>query len=164
MLSIWIHVQVVCLQFLVIVVVAGEGHGAIMKVAISERIEELCLADLTIIIDISLSDHLIDFLVGKRLSGIDHGVIERVIELSSGDKTVAIFIEDLEANVLICNQEKVTLKRRRRVADTNIHSLPGKLTPYLSDIVNVVAKGHEIQTLILYLTAYRRLVIALQPP
>jgi len=47
---------------------------------------------MTITIDISLSDHLIDLLIGELLSEVGHNVSK----LSSGDKTVSISIEDLE--------------------------------------------------------------------
>merc|ERR1712117_338101 len=54
--------------------------------------DELLVVDVTITIDISLSDHLIDLLVSELLSEVSYDVTE----LSSRDETVTITIEDLE--------------------------------------------------------------------
>ena len=54
--------------------------------------DELLVVDVTITINISLSDHLIDFLVGEFLSEVGHNVTE----LSGRNETVAISVEDLE--------------------------------------------------------------------
>merc|ERR1711879_105825 len=56
--------------------------------------DELLVVDVTITINISLSDHLIDFLVGEFLSKVGHNVTE----LSGRNETVAISIEDLKAS------------------------------------------------------------------
>merc|ERR1739841_105350 len=54
--------------------------------------DELLVVDVTVSVDIGLSDHLIDLLVGELLSKVGHDVSQ----LSGGDETVAISIEDLE--------------------------------------------------------------------
>jgi len=57
------------------------------------HLNELLVVDLTITIDISLTNHLIDLIIGELLAEVRHDVTE----LSSGDVTVAILVEDLES-------------------------------------------------------------------
>ena len=54
--------------------------------------DELFVVDVTITINISLSDHLIDFLISQFLTKGGHDLSE----LSGGDELVSISIEDLE--------------------------------------------------------------------
>ena len=54
--------------------------------------DELFVVDVTITVEIRLTDHLSDILVGELLTKGDHGVSK----LSGWDKTIAITIEDLE--------------------------------------------------------------------
>merc|ERR1719272_1178843 len=55
-------------------------------------LDKLFVVNLSVTIDISLTDHLIDFLVGELLAKVGHDVTK----LSSGDETVAILVENLE--------------------------------------------------------------------
>ena len=55
--------------------------------------DELLVVNLTISIDISLTDHLVDFLIGKLLTEVGHDMTE----LSSGNETVSVLVEDLES-------------------------------------------------------------------
>merc|ERR1712038_866278 len=54
--------------------------------------DELLVVNVTITVDIGLTDHLIDFLVGELLTEVGHDVTK----LGSGYQTVTITIEDLE--------------------------------------------------------------------
>merc|ERR1712057_40607 len=55
-------------------------------------LDELLVVELAITINISLTDHLVDLLVGGLLAEVGHDVTE----LSSGDEAVAVLVEDLE--------------------------------------------------------------------
>merc|ERR1719152_535184 len=54
--------------------------------------DELFVVDLSITVDISFSDHLIDFFVSQFLTEGGHDLSK----LSGGDKLVSISVEDLE--------------------------------------------------------------------
>merc|ERR1719326_44197 len=56
------------------------------------HLHEFLVIDLPITVDICLSDHLIDFLVGEFLPQVRHDVAE----LCGADETVSVAIEDLE--------------------------------------------------------------------
>ena len=53
---------------------------------------ELLVVDVTVSVDVGLSDHLVDLLVGQLLSQVCHDVAQ----LGGRDETVAVTIEDLE--------------------------------------------------------------------
>lgn len=55
------------------------------------HLDELFVVDLTITIDISFADHLIDFLVRQLLTQVGHDVPQ----LGGGNESISITIEDL---------------------------------------------------------------------
>ena len=54
--------------------------------------DELLVVDVTVAIDVSLADHLVDLLVRELLTQVGHDVTQ----LGGGDETVAVAVEDLE--------------------------------------------------------------------
>merc|ERR1711924_303810 len=57
------------------------------------HLDELFVVDLAITINVSLTDHFIDFFVGELLAEVGHDVTK----LCSGDEAVAVLVEDLES-------------------------------------------------------------------
>merc|ERR1719424_1302840 len=55
--------------------------------------DELLVVDLSIAINISLTDHFINFFIGKFLTKVSHDVAK----LSSGDESITVFVENLES-------------------------------------------------------------------
>merc|ERR1719440_2210824 len=56
------------------------------------HLDKFLVVDLPIAINISLTDHLIGFLVGKFLAEVGH----HMAQFSSRDETVAVFVKDFE--------------------------------------------------------------------
>jgi hypothetical protein len=56
------------------------------------HLDELLVVDLTVAVNVSLADHLVDLLVGELLAEVGHDVPE----LRSGDEAVAVLVEDAE--------------------------------------------------------------------
>lgn len=56
------------------------------------HLDKLFVVDLSITIDISFADHLIDLLISELLSKVGHDVTQ----LGSGDESVSVLVEDLE--------------------------------------------------------------------
>jgi hypothetical protein len=56
------------------------------------HLDELLVVDLAIAIDISLTDHLVDLLIGQLLAEVGHDVAE----LGSGDETILVLVEHPE--------------------------------------------------------------------
>ena len=54
--------------------------------------DELLLVDVTVTIEVGITDHLVDLRLGEPLTEVSHDVTE----LGSGDQTAAIAIEDHE--------------------------------------------------------------------
>ena len=54
--------------------------------------DELFVVDVTVTVDIGLSDHFIDLLIGELLAKVSH----HMAQLRGGDETVAVFVEDAE--------------------------------------------------------------------
>jgi hypothetical protein len=61
------------------------------------HLHELLVVDLAITIDIGLTDHLIDLLVGELLTQVGHDVTQ----LGGGDETISIAIEDLGERIYL---------------------------------------------------------------
>ena len=57
------------------------------------HLDELFVVDLSISIDISLTDHLIDFLVSELLTKVGH----KVTQFGGRNEAVSILVEDLES-------------------------------------------------------------------
>eukprot|EP01084_Bolivina_argentea_P181929 314162_1 len=57
------------------------------------HLDELLVVDLAVTVDVGLADHLVDLLVGELLAEVRHDVAE----LSSGDETVAVLVENAES-------------------------------------------------------------------
>ena len=73
------------------------------------HLHELLVVDLTVTIDIGLTDQLIDLVVGQLLSQVGHDVTQ----LGGGDETVAIAVEDLLSERKISSE--VINKEKKKV-------------------------------------------------
>ncbi len=55
------------------------------------HLDEFFVVDLTVTVNIGFTDQLIDFVIGQLFTEVGHDVTQ----LSSGDETIAVTIEDL---------------------------------------------------------------------
>jgi hypothetical protein len=92
-------------------------HGQLKQLLGHHHVHKLIVVDLTITIDIGLTDHLIDLLVSELLTKVSHDVTE----LSGRNESISVLVEDLQII------DKIFAKGENEIAEMSQRTLKASL-------------------------------------